>query len=452
MLLVANATFCGNSTLSDDDIYGCPSDYFCNYSYEKNGYCVSCQQTATYRECEEKATTSNGLDQCINQCLGSGTRGQINYYFPGNYTNSVSEEWEINSSCPGDIELKQTAFYIETGFDKVSIEFNGQTSEFTGDAIIIPSTSFRVYFASDVDTVDKGFILTWECAQKGDFGIIQYKDYKSDHEETWEIISTCKKVRVISTEFDFNYQNDTLTVDDKTYSGTDTIDQLVKSSNPQENVTFYVRFNSDQNINENEFILHWFCDTVPDINNRCSLLGKMEYTMGSDYIYTKPATYTIDISTSVITKYRNRFEEWSLGKLQTDNVSLKGSSNILHYIDGSYCNFHDVNRRSEITWTCAEISKVTSPEIDSENKCTYKFDATLDCCTLARRADTIYSNIGDGNSEIEPMAEKCPAVQITSSNFDINDILYINDVEYKGPGIINKFISTDEIDAVFRWR
>ena len=448
-----DATFCGYGLLDGGSPnYHCPSEYMCNYKYSKNGYCVSCNKYSSANECRtEFGKETYGFTECKSRCLGSGNKGQIDYYFQdGTYADRQREEWVIWSTCLGGITIRSRNFDLEDGYDWLTVNADS-TEKYTGNTSIlqdIHQTSFTVNFDSDIDIGGHGFKLDWECAQTGDFGIIEYEEYKANKDETWEIESTClTDVRVVSILFDTELGSDNLTINGKEYSGSQRIDQRVSlGDDGDQGIQFDITFSSDFNDTEKNsgFILHWFCDPIPRILKPCSLFGTIENINGYNFIYADPKkyTYNIIISKNEIIK-ESDVEKWSLGRYLGEPPTLSDNSLISQYNDGSVCHAYGRNRSSAITWTCSDTSIVTGTkwELQGRNPCEYGFIAKLDCCKLARRQGLVKYNSNtdssDGNLQWNFTAD-CPVIEVTSEILDVGstDVLRINDKAYTGSSTI----------------
>ena len=83
--------------------------------------------------------------------------------------------------------------------------------------------------ALDAANGNHGFVLNWRCAQTGNNGTIEHRNYGNNEMEKWDVSATCDKVRIISTHFDTEPIMDILMINNRPYTGSIIIDQLITS-------------------------------------------------------------------------------------------------------------------------------------------------------------------------------------------------------------------------------
>ena len=82
--------------------------------------------------------------------------------------------------------------------------------------------------------------------------MIELHDYENDHDQEWVVESDCREVRIVSTFFDTEGGFDHVTIGEDSFSGSDSIDQIVDRD-------FTVYFTSDGRVTKTGFQLTWSC-------------------------------------------------------------------------------------------------------------------------------------------------------------------------------------------------
>lgn len=83
--------------------------------------------------------------------------------------------------------------------------------------------------------------------------MITHLNYGNNEIENWNVVSDCESVYISSDQFDVEPVYDYLTIDGTRYTGSQSINQIIRSR------SFTVSFSSDKDTTSSGFILNWSC-------------------------------------------------------------------------------------------------------------------------------------------------------------------------------------------------